>query len=155
MKIIILLAAMTACTPSALQLQARAANSAVIAAREILPALVERYRIEGDDAIDMATNRADGEAALAFVRARWAPVWGVCTDSAAGPTYRCHDGAWPALRDVHDAWATMLERQIRGEPLEGPAVLDIATKVKRAFCGLRTALPAGVVVPGVEAGCVP
>lgn len=139
------------CTQSALQTQIRAANVVALAANEALPAMIAQYRADGLAAIAAAPDRPAAERALAETRSRWHSVWGTCD----GEPLACRDGAWPALRAAHDAWAAALERYVSGAPLDVAAAIDFATRLRAAYCNLRGALPASVRLPDVPGATCP
>lgn len=131
------------CTPQALQIQARIANSVGLAGNRALPLLTDAYRSEGDRIIATAraegAPRAEAEQRLHAHVQSWERVWGQCDDD----TGQCVGGAWPTLRAVHDAWSNALERQIAGETvLDLAAVTQHATDMRNAYCALRATLPA-------------
>lgn len=130
------------CTPNALQIQARLANTVALAGNRALPLLTDTYRADGDRIIYGA--RAEGlprEEAERRLRAHvvaWQPVWGDCDDD----TGVCSGGAWPALRATHEAWATLLERWVAGEVrLDLDTMTRHAREIHAAYCALRAALP--------------
>lgn len=150
----LLLWGLLACSPSALQVQAHLVNDQALAANEVLPVLLEAYRQEGIAAIRQAPSLNDAQQALEGVRHRWAPVWGVCGDTQAGPTHHCHDGAWPLLADAQNAWASVLEHEIKGTPIDAATVTSVARAMKSAYCMLETVLPSGTRIPeALHAGC--
>lgn len=129
------------CNPSALQIQARLANSVAVAGNRILPLLLDVYRAEGLQIIEQARagglSRSDAEARLQAHVLTWRAVWGECDEG----TGACQGGAWPSLRAAHDAWAASLERQIAGEPLDLAAVTRHASELRNAYCQLRASVP--------------
>jgi len=129
------------CTPSALQVQARLANSVGLAGNRTLPVLIETYRADGLRVITEARAaglpREEAERRLESHVIAWRPVWGECE----GSTGQCVNGAWPALRATHDAWAAALEAQIAGAPLDLAAATQHAQRMHSAFCALRGAVP--------------
>lgn len=139
---LLLLACASTCTPNALQVQARLANSVALAGNRALDALVATYRADGLRVIEEArasgADRAEAERRLAAHRTAWRGVWGECDDD----TGQCSGGAWPAVRATHAAWSEALESQIAGEPLNLERVTRHATQMHAAYCALRGALPA-------------
>lgn len=133
---------------SEVQTQARVANTIALAANGLLPALVSVYRDEGIRRIRTASDRASAEQSLADLRERWRPLWGRCD----GPLPGCEGGAWEALRQAHDQWATLLERQINGEQMTLPQVQEVTRRLERNFCAVRAAVPAESrsTIPDVE-----
>lgn len=142
------------CTPSALQVQARVANSVGLAGNRALPLLIEAYQTEGLRVIEQArrdgVDRPEAERRLQAHVVAWRPVWGDC----GAETGQCSGGAWTAMRSAHDAWATALEGMIAGEPLDLPAVIAHAERLRIVYCDLRATVPeparASVpMIPGV------
>lgn len=148
-----LLTVCAACAGGAVQFHAKAANAVALAANEALPALVATYRGEGLDAIARAPDRPAAEAALAALRARWRPVWGTCD----GEPPSCRDGAWPALRAAHAAWAEALEQAIAGRPLDLAAARAHAARLRATYCAVRAAAPTARLpdVPALPCGGPP
>ena len=150
---LVLIASVT-CTPNALQVQARLANSVALAGNATLTALLNAYRVDGlaiiAEARAAGLPREEAERRLqAHVRA-WVPVWGQCDDE----TGACTGGAWPALRATHDAWAEALELQMSGRPLDLAAVQAQASRMHAAYCAVRAAVPEASrasipLIPGV------
>jgi len=114
---VIVLLALGGCDAGALQIQAQTANAVASAANAGLPVLVERYKSEGDAAIERAATRAEAETGVAAVKERWAPVW----------------AAWEALRVAEDGWAVAIEQ---GGDL-GAAIQGLSV----AYCGLVAVWP--------------
>lgn len=142
------------CISTELRRQIEQSNQRALDANATRDELIVLYRTEGNASIDSATDRAQAERALVEVRQRWRPVWGTCDDDAAGPDQRCHDGAWPALRDAQHTWATLLEQQKQGTTPAAPLVQSTAETLRQAYCALGLSLPAGVhVPPKVQAAC--
>lgn len=142
------------CAPSALQVQARAANALALGANDALASLESAYRAEGLRAINTAGTEREARGALEHVRQRWQPVWGVCADAVAAPADRCHGGAWPALVAAQRAWAEALEQQVAGSTLDGVTADRLFRQIRLAYCDLKTALPAGVsLAPVIAQGC--
>ncbi len=135
--ILFLALATTACGASAIQTQARVANTVALAANTALPLLVERYKADGLAIIAAAPDRATAEARLEIHRVAWQPVWGRCT--ADPPT--CAGGAWNSLRAAHDAWAAVLESAGAGEAVTAAHLLERARLLGVAYCELRASLP--------------
>jgi len=129
------------CAPTALQTQARLANSIGLAGNRTLPVLIETYRADGLRVISEARAaglpREEAERRLQVHVMSWRPVWGVCDEH----TGLCVNGAWPALRATHEAWSAALEAQIAGAPLDVAAATAHATRMHAAFCALRGAVP--------------
>lgn len=129
------------CTPSALQVQARVANGVGLAGNRALPLLIESYQTEGLRIIEQSraegAPRPEAERRLAAHVVAWRPVWGDC----GAETGQCAGGAWTAMRAAHDAWAEALEQQIAGRPLDLPAILAHAERLRVAYCALRTTVP--------------
>ena len=129
------------CNPSALQVQARLANSVAIAGNRVLPLLIDVYRADGLRIIEHARAtglpRFDAERRLQEHVHEWQAVWGECDDG----TGMCDGGAWPSLRAAHDAWASSLERQIEGQPLDLAATTRHASELRTAYCHLRASVP--------------
>ena len=135
---------------SELQVHARVANGVAMAANRILPQLLEIYRTEGLRRIRQAPDRASAEHSLQELREQWRPLWGECESLP-----RCRGGAWEALREAHDLWAHTLERQIAGEPLNLPSVIEMGQRLQTTFCAVRAAVPAESrsqipSIPGVQ-----
>lgn len=153
----LLLVSATTCTPSALQVQARLANAVALAGNRTLPALIQAYRADGLRVI--AEGHAAGlpregtEQRLAAHVAAWRPVWGDCDDD----TGECSNGAWPAVRATHEAWARALEAQIASDAPNLTALTEQAAAMHRAFCALRGAvpLPARTSVPEIPGAPCP
>lgn len=133
------------CGESAVQVQARTANAVALAANAALPLLAAKYRADGLAIIADAPDRATAEARLDAHRRVWVGVWGHCD----GDPPRCHDGAWPALREAHDAWATALERQAQGGTIDLAEALRDAAALRAAYCALRAFPPAAAALPQV------
>ena len=108
------------CDSAALQIQAQTANAVAGAANAGLPVLVERYKAEGDAAIEKAATRAEAETGVAAVKDRWSPIW----------------SAWEALRVAEDGWAVAIEQ---GGDL-GAAIHGLSV----AYCGLVAVWPADI-----------
>ncbi len=129
------------CTPTALQTQARLANSIGMAGNRTLPVLIESYRADGLRVISEARAaglpREEAERRLQAHVVAWQPVWGICDEQ----TGHCVNGAWPALRATHDAWSEALETQIGGATLDLAAATQHAQRMHTAFCALRGAVP--------------
>lgn len=142
------------CAPSTLQTQIHAANTLALGANSVLPSLESAYRAEGLQAIDTAQTELSATVALERVRQRWQRVWGVCTDDAAGPTHRCHDGAWPALVYAQETWAKALEQQAAGTALNSDSLHLLFQQIHAAYCDLKNALPPGTAIaPAIVQGC--
>lgn len=139
--LLILLLGISTCTPSALQVQARLANSIALGGNRTLPLLVDAYRSEGlriiAQAHESGQSRSVAEQRLAAHTDAWRPVWGDCDEN----TGQCQGGAWPALRAAHEAWASALEQQISGQPLDLASATQHAQNMQRAYCALRSAVP--------------
>ena len=112
------------------QIQAQTANAVASGANAALPMLVDKYRQEGNRAIEKAASRPDAEAALSAIKAKWKPVW----------------DAWEVLRVAEDAWATALEL--------GGDTTGALVGLKKAYCGLQGVWPDDVpVVPLAPLKC--
>jgi len=143
------------CATTAVQAQLRTANALALGVNRVLPLLESAYRAEGLEAIDAARSQQDANRRLSHVRERWRPVWGLCTaDDSGGPGHRCHDGAWPALVAAQGAWATALEKQIAGEPIDRVQLDQLFRQIRGAYCDLKSVLPSGVALaPAIASGC--
>lgn len=147
-SILVLYFVVASCS-SELQTQARAANAIASAANGVLPQLIALYREEGIRRIRSAPDRLSAERDLRDLRAQWRPLWGDCD----GPD--CRGGAWEGLRAAHDAWAQILERQMAGEQMSLPTVIEMTVRLQRNFCAVRGAVPAETraripAIPGVR-----
>jgi murein L,D-transpeptidase YcbB/YkuD len=132
---VVLLALALGCSPAARQTQSVAATSFAAAGNTALVHLHTAYRDEGLRAIDAAPTRAEGEAALVVVRAKWRPVW----------------QAWEAVRAAQNAWATALESGAKDDE-----IARTMAAFGQAYCKLLGVLPAGVALPQVDGlGCGP
>lgn len=129
------------CSPSALQVQARVANSVGLAGNRALPLLIEAYQVEGIRIIEQARrdglDRPEAERRLAAHVVAWRPVWGDC----GAETGQCSGGAWTAMRSAHEAWSAALEDMIAGRPLDLPAVIAHAERLRIVYCDLRHTVP--------------
>jgi hypothetical protein len=134
-------ATLQGCGGSALQVQARMADTLARATNAALPVLAERYESGGNAAIDRG-----GQPALDAHIATWRPVWGACGAVAAEG---CAGGAWHALRAAQGAWVDAIERQRRGAPTDSLALLRLAGSLRVAWCSLRAALPPPSPLPDV------
>jgi hypothetical protein len=106
----------TDCGPTALQVQAVAADTVGRAANAMLPAMVSTYRLEGDEMIARAKTADEARAGLETIRDRWRPVW----------------AAWEVFAVAHDAYATALG--------QGTATPQLAAELGDAYCLLRAAV---------------
>lgn len=142
------------CISAELRRQIEQSNQCALAANAARDELIVVYRAEGNAAIDHATDTTEAQRALQDVRRRWLPVWGTCDDDLAGPDQRCHDGAWPVLRDAQHAWATLLEQQKQGTTPAAALVQRAAAALQQSYCTLGSSLPQGVSVPlKIQAAC--
>lgn len=145
----LLLLAVPACSPSALQVQRSLATQVARASDALTDSLAAAYRAEGLALIAAATTRQDAAADLVLLRARWRPVFGryadgaLCTGARFVNQETCRDGALPALKAAEDAWADALSR---GEPTMADA-LNTIERMRGAYCQVRAAAPAGVRLP--------
>lgn len=142
-----------ACTVSGLRAQIDASNQRVREVEAVRTQLASQYQAEGQAAIQGATTIVEAQSSLASVRQRWSALWGTCNDATPGPNRACHDGAWPTLVAAQDAWASTMERAQQSTPDVG-SVQQAAESLRRAYCGVESALPSGVTPPpSVHTAC--
>jgi len=135
---------------SSVQAQARAANELAIVVNRMRPELIQIYREEGIRRIRSAADRSSAERSLAELRVQWRPLWGECDEMM-----QCQGGSYEALREAHDFWATLLERQIAGQQMSLSDIEEAARRLTGAYCSVRSALPPESrsslpVLPGVN-----
>lgn len=90
----ILALTLAACGPSAIQVQATAADRIAVVANSAGDTLAEQYAREGEALIESAGSKQEALDLLEAHRAKWRPTW----------------RAWDAVAAAHDAYATALER---------------------------------------------
>lgn len=119
------------CGPTALQLQARVADSVARTANAALPSVTAQYRGEALAAVEAAADKAGAQAAFEAVEERWEPVW----------------AAWDAFAAAEGAWATAIE--------SGKVTPAVIEEVIAGYCELRSAYPQLDVPALAAATCEP
>lgn len=115
-----------ACTPSALQIQARAADALGRTVNAATSIFHDMEKKEGSAAIKKATTRDEAEAGLQKVELKWKPLWDAVDSFAA----------------AQDAWISSMQK---GKPLPD--------QLLTAVCDLK--FIASKVAPSVELPSIP
>lgn len=143
----------SACSDSAVQIEARTANAIALEANNTLPAVVRIYTDEGLAVIRAAASADAANLGLAQVRSRWRRVWGTeadgspCVGVGTSNGTPCRNGAWQGLSASENTWALALERQIAGQPIDLATATRMGSDLHASYCALRGAMPDGVHLP--------
>lgn len=121
----------SACTASALQVQARTADSIARAMNTALPVLVESEEQQGNVAIDNAHSETEARAAIAHVEAQWSGFW----------------SAWGAARTAQDQWAVLILQAQAGRAFSMVDAVRVLGAFRSAWCDLRHTIPPPNTLP--------
>lgn len=121
---LLLVLVLTSCTPSALEIQARTADTLARAVNAATPELVNQEEKLGFAAIEKADTKEHAQAALQVLEQQWKPVW-VAVD---------------VLAAAQSAWATAIENKAEPSPALFFGIL-------KAACSLAKTV--GEVAPSV------
>lgn len=126
-----LFAGLCACGATALQIQARTADSVARAVNRALPTLIDEEENQGNVAINDSTSAQQAQERLDRIVADWKAFW----------------AAWAVLREAQGEWADLITAAMAGREYSVTDALRLGDRIRSAWCAVRAAIPPPSTLP--------
>lgn len=123
----LLLLSLSACSPSARNIQVQTANAVAVAANKAAPLIVEEYRKAGVACVDNSETILGADVCLTQLESKYGKV----------------KIAWMGMRRAQIEWADALKSG-------SPKISDFMIGMEHAYCDLVHEMPTLPTVPGLS-----